>query len=180
MKTLFFLFCLGAFAAFFSLQSCNDTDLVGGSNDKIEPKVTPRSSLTDIMTYGVANKGDFDVLRSNSIYPFSVLSSTDFTNYKNGTIFDCNNVYRGSTYGLQTKLTLQQFKIWHQIAMHRNILLGSGGTYLSAIPFEQQYADQTNWSNGDLLPGWHPEPEQDPNTCEYYCIDGFGECAVPF
>lgn len=157
------------------LTSCSDS----GSElkpDTHEEQILPRTrTLSQILNYGVSSPADFDVLRSNSVYPFNLPSQSDFNEYKDSTTF-LNGVLEGDRYGLQRWLSENQYKIWFQIANHRNITLEyEENPFMEPMLNEIQYSNQTGYPSGLVFPEDKAVLVLDFKDCP----SGSGGCATP-
>ena len=158
--------------------SCSK-EVVDEPNVLTEAQISPRSTLAHILANGVSEADDFDVLRSNSEYPFAEISQSDFDDYTDSLRFESSKL-QGGNFALSTKLTINQFKIWYQKALHANIDLDyntgfSSSVFRSDIENETQYSDISGYSDQTVsigYEGWADLPED--------CPAGFGECTSGF
>jgi hypothetical protein len=159
----------------FWIASCSN-DSAPVSSQLNEEDLIPRSTYSEIMSNGVSSPSDFDVLRSNNEYPFDTLSSTDFSDYKDSTTF-INDTLVGDRFGLHNYLTVNQYKIWFQVATHSNISLGiyPPGHFLDDVSGERQYQDKTGLPSGLVLPQNKAVMVEDLKDCPI----GDGGCWSP-
>lgn len=159
--------------------NCTNEDFIHYEKTKTGV-LTSRTSLQDILDYGINDVNDFDVLRTNSIYPFTELSSTDFNTFKNNAQINSNNL-TGETMGLNNYLTINQYKIWWKISNHENVILqnvgvSSYGGFLSDIQNEPIYSDYPGIiCIRNVLPGNLEELVQSEKDCK----EGYASCTYP-